>query len=135
MSNFQEPADYIEKIFQINLVNSSIPNFIKIKLLHSNVLKKTHEVVKTNKYLKYLNDIDFIIIINENYLLDLTDEQVSIILDEALCYVGYDQEKDKIFKVNPNVITFDSIIKKYSFEKLEEISIIVEATKERLKEE
>lgn len=115
MSNFIEISDELEKQFNdIRTKQTSLPDFVTIKLLNNPKQKDIFKVFKASKIVTYLNQIDALVFINEDLYNMLDEESQSILLEEALAYISYDSEKDVTNITTPDVVSFSGLISKYN---------------------
>lgn len=122
MARFEEPYEDIESLFDEVVVNqSTLPPSVNIKLLADNKSKKIFKVSRANDLLKYRTGDDVIIIINQNIFEQLTDAQKMIVAEEAVAYIGYDMDKDKVSITEPDFLAHSGILRKHSFEVIENV--------------
>lgn len=123
MAKYEEVSEQNEDIFKALISEADLERYINVKILADNRQKTVYNVVKANALLKHMTAEDVIIIINETIFDKLEDNQKSIVADEAIAYIGFDFEKDRLIISKPDLTTFKGIIRKYSFpiyERLEE---------------
>jgi len=114
MTKFFDISEENEKSFNEVLDTTSLPKFIKFKLLAAEKQKYIYKINKANNVLNHLTGYDFVIIINELIFDQLDRDQQKLLFDEAIAHIVYDGDNDKINLVKPDVITFSGIISKYS---------------------
>lgn len=105
-----------EDLFKKVLDQTSIPKSINFELIASNNMKDVGKVVKANEILKYMTEVDIIILLNENIFDRLESEQKTMILEELLAQVYWDADSGKIKLIKPDVNTFSLLIKKYGID-------------------
>lgn len=105
-----------EDLFKKVLDQTSIPKSINFELIASNNMKDVGKVVKANEILKYMTEVDIIILLNENIFDRLEDEQKTMVLEELLAQVYWDADSGKIKLIKPDVNTFSLLIKKYGID-------------------
>jgi len=114
MAKFFDASDESIKLFNELLKSTSIPTFIKFKVLSVEKQKQLYKVSKANDVLNHLTGYDFVICLNEQLFEQLELDQQKIVLDEALAHIVYDGSSDKVSLSKPDVVTFSGIISKYS---------------------
>lgn len=129
MSKFEEVFEDTLELFQKHINESSIPKFIKIKILSNNKIKKDFGLVnKSQDIVKYMTDYDIIIQVNEPIFDQLEDTQKEYVVNDLLAKIVYD--KDKITIINPDVSTFSGVLRKYGIDTYqsikESISVLLE---------
>jgi TRAP-type C4-dicarboxylate transport system substrate-binding protein len=113
MAKFTEVSDELQERFnEIRNKQTSLPDFIKIKLLNNEKQKDIYSPAKANGVIEYLNEIEFLIFVNED-LFDKLDDEARDIIEEALAYVGFDQDKEIVSKATPDYTTFSGLQSKY----------------------
>jgi hypothetical protein len=105
-----------EELFIKVLNETSIPKSIRFELISSDDMKEVGKVAKANEILKYMTDIDIIVILNENIFDKLADDQKRMIIEELLAQVYWDSNTGKIKLIKPDVNTFSLLIKKYGID-------------------
>lgn len=105
-----------ETLFSKVLDGTSIPKSIRFELIASNDMKDVGKVAKANEILKYMTDIDIIILVNENIFDKLDDKQKTLVIEELLAQVYWDSNSGKIKLIKPDVNTFSLLIKKYGID-------------------
>jgi TRAP-type C4-dicarboxylate transport system substrate-binding protein len=88
-------------------------------VLSNNKAKDLFKVNKANELLKFRTGDDVIIVLNEKIFEQLTDEQRRIIVEEAIAYISYDSEKDKVVISQPDFIAHSGILRKHTFNTIE----------------
>jgi hypothetical protein len=116
-SKFVLPFEDVQEIFSDLIAKTGLENQdINITIVVNNKSKKIFDVVKANDLLKFRSGDDVLIILNEQIFEKLTVEQQKIVAEQALAYISYDGEKDKIVITKPDFIEHTGIIAKYGFE-------------------
>jgi hypothetical protein len=117
MSKYTDVSkDYQDK-FDNLVLGTSIPEWIKFKVLNCLSAKYPVKLFKANEITNYLTNVEIVVIINEEFLDKLGDDKaVNILFEEELVKVMYDSEKDKINILNPDYVTFKSMQNKYGEE-------------------
>jgi hypothetical protein len=122
MAKFEEVFEDTLELFQKHINESSIPRFLKIKILSNKNLKKDFGIVsKSQEIVKYMTDYDLIIQINEPIFDQLEETQKEYIVNDLLAKIVYDMDKDKITIVNPDVSTFSGVLRKYGIDTYQSI--------------
>lgn len=122
MSKFEEVFEDTLELFQKHINESSIPKFIKIKILSNNKIKKDFGLVnKSQDIVKYMTDYDIIIQVNEPIFDQLEDTQKEYVVNDLLAKIVYDMDKDKITIINPDVSTFSGVLRKYGIDTYQSI--------------
>ena len=127
-----------QALFNKTITNSTLPSFVKIKILDNTKIKDNGKVTKAGEIIKFLNDFDIIIQVNEIIFSQLEEEQQQIIADELVAQIYFDQEKDLIKIIKFDVNTFSGIIQRHGIDKYmavkESISTLVDMEKEKNKD-
>ena len=98
------------------LNDTSIPKSIRFELISSNEMKDVGKVAKANEILKYMTDVDIVVLLNENIFDKMDDNQKKMIIEELLAQVYWDSNSGKIKLIKPDVNTFSLLIKKYGID-------------------
>ena len=105
------------KLFNNQIANSTIPGFLKIKILSNEGLKDTPgKVSKAQDIVKFMTNYDVIIQINEPIFDDLDDNQKDYIIKDLLAQIHYDLEKEKLNILKPDVSTFSGVLRQYDID-------------------
>lgn len=122
MAKFEEPYEDIDALFVDVITNhSTLPETVNIKLLADNKLKKIFKVMRANDLIKYRTGDDVFIIINQAIFDRLEEPQKMIVAEEAVAYIGYDIDKDKVTITEPDFLAHSGILRKHSFEVIERV--------------
>lgn len=105
-----------EDLFSSVLDATSIPKSIRFELIASNDMKEVGKVSKANEILKYMTEIDIVVLINETIFDKLGDDQKKMVIEELLAQVFWDSNSGKIKLIKPDVNTFSLLIKKYGID-------------------
>lgn len=122
MSKYSEVNETNEIIFADQVADADLERVVNVKVLGDNRQKDIFKVVKANPIVKHMTNEDVIIIVNETIFDGLETDQKRLVADEAVTYIGYDFEKDKLTISKPDLTTFKGIIRKYSFETYERLN-------------
>lgn len=116
MAKYEEVSEQNEDIFKALISEADLERYINVKILADNRQKTVYNVVKANALLKHMTAEDVIIIINETIFDKLEDNQKSIVADEAIAYIGFDFEKDRLIISKPDIMVHSGILRKYGSE-------------------
>lgn len=105
-----------EDLFSNVLDATSIPKSIRFELIASNDMKEVGKVSKANEILKYMTEIDIVVLINETIFDKLGNDQKKMVIEELLAQVFWDSNSGKIKLIKPDVNTFSLLIKKYGID-------------------
>lgn len=122
MSKYTEVNETNEIIFADQVAAVDLERVVNVKVLSDNRQKDIFKVIKANPIVKHLVNEDVIIIINEIIFDNLEANQKRLVADEAVTYISYDFEKDKLTISKPDLVTFQGIIRKYTFEAYEKLN-------------
>jgi hypothetical protein len=127
MAKFDEVFEDTQALF--TNFTSQIDNLrgINIKILAQNRLKDIAKVVKANDLVKHMTNEDIIILLNEQIFEQLEDEQKMMVVEEQIAKIYFDEEKDKLSIVNPDVNTFSLLLRKYGYERYERLNESIKA--------
>ena len=119
MAKFEEVFEDTQALF--TNFTKEIDNLtqVNIKILANNRLKEIGKVVKANDLLKHMTNEDVIILLNEQIFEQLEDEQKTMVVEELIARIYFDDEKDKLTIVSPDVNTFSLLLRKYGYDKYE----------------
>lgn len=116
MAKYEQPFEDTQEIFDSVIATTGLENYITITILSNNKAKKLFDVVKANELLKFRTGDDLIIVLNEKIFEKLTDQQKQIVAEQALAYVSYDTENDKLVVTKPDFLEHTGILAKYGFD-------------------
>lgn len=116
MAKYEQPFEDTQEIFDSVIATTGLENYITITILSNNKAKKLFDVVKANELLKFRTGDDLIIVLNEKIFEKLTDQQKQIVAEQALAYVSYDTENDKLIVTKPDFLEHTGILAKYGFD-------------------
>lgn len=141
MAKFEEIDDTTKEIFDSATDKAGLSQIgnITITVISNDKLKKIFEVKKANELLKFRSNDDVIIILNENIFQKLSLEQQNIVAEQALAYISYDGDKDKIVVTPPDFIEHSGILSKYGYDKInllkESITTFMQVEEQREEED
>lgn len=132
-SKFYELSeDVIERVNNV-IKNLALPFNVKIKYIGHSKLKKVIQLKKASDELAYINNLDLIIYINEDYLNKLEEKNSDILIYQELDRIVFDIEKGK-FKISKFPLqTTTGVLKKYGIEAVaeaNELSELIQKQKE-----
>ena len=127
MAKFEEVFEDTQELFTKFVDKIDNLREVNIKILANNRLKEIGKVVKANDLLKHLTSEDIIILLNETIFEQLSDEQKEMVIDELIAQVYFDDEKDKITIIKPDVNTFSLLLRKYGYDKYETLHESIKA--------
>ena len=117
MAKFEEVYEDTLKLFNTHIANSTIPSFLKIKILSNEGLKDTPgKVSKAQDIVKFMTNYDVIIQINEPIFDELDDNQKDYIINDLLAQINYDLEKEQLNILKPDVSTFSGVLRQYDID-------------------
>ena len=90
-------------------------------------MKEIAKVVKANDLVKHMTNEDIIILLNEQVFEQLEDEQKLMVVEEQIAKIYFDEEKDKLSIVSPDVNTFSLLLRKYGYERYERLNESIKA--------
>ena len=121
MAKFEEVFPDVQEIFDTVIDITELERFIDFKVIANNKLKEICKVAKTNDVTKYLGGVDVVIIVNQLIFDQLPTSMQEMVAIEALTYVHFDDEKDKVTIKKPDVSTFSGVLKKYGYDEYEKL--------------
>jgi hypothetical protein len=116
MAKFEEPFEDTQALFTEVISDAGLHLNVNITLLTNNKAKDLFKINKANELLKYRTNDDVIIILNEKIFEQLPDEQKRIVVEEAVAYISYDSENDKVVITTPDFMAHSGILRKHTFE-------------------
>jgi|APCry1669189534_1035231.scaffolds.fasta_scaffold46270_2 hypothetical protein len=119
MAKFEEPFEDTKALFDRVIHEAGLTDYVDIAVITNNKSKDLFKVNKSNDLLKYRSGDDVIIVINESIFEKLTDEQKRIVVEEAIAYISYDSEKDKVVITQPDFLAHSGILRKHGFAAIE----------------
>ena len=120
MAKFETPFEDTQELFNKVIDTTGLANYgVVITVLTNNTAKEIFKVTKANDLLKFRTGDDVIIVLNEKIFEKLTDEQKVIVVEEAVAYIAYDSENDKLLITKPDFIAHSGILRKHTFATIE----------------
>ena len=121
MAKYEEISSFNEEIFVDFVSGADLERVLNVKVLADNKQKSIYKVSKATPREKHMTNEDVFIILNEKIFDGLEDNQKRLIADEAITYIGYDFEKDKLKIDQPNRSMFSGILAKYTYPVCEQV--------------
>ena len=121
MAKYEQPFEDTEELFANVISEADLTRYLTITLLVNNKAKDLFKVSKANDLLKFRSGDDVIIILNEQIFEKLTDEFKRIVVEEAITYISYDSENDKVIISQPDFTAHSGVLRKHGFEKIEQL--------------
>lgn len=120
MAKFEEPFEDTQALFTEVINNAGLDNYdVNITLLTNNKAKELFKINKANELLKFRTGDDVIIVLNEKIFEQLPDDQKRIVVEEAIAYISYDSENDKVVITAPDFIAHSGILRKHTFDTID----------------
>lgn len=119
MAKFEEVFQDTQALFNNFIGQIENLNGVNIKILAQNRLKEIGKVVKANDLVKHMTNEHIIILLNEQIFEQLDEEQKLMVVEELIARIYFDDEKEKLSIVNPDVNTFSLLLRKYGYDKYE----------------
>lgn len=138
MAKFEEPFEDTQTLFDqfVNQVDNL--REVNLKIIVQNNLKEIGKVTKASDLNRHMHSYDIVILLNEAVFEALEDEQRLIVVEELIAQIYYDDEKDKVTIIKPDLTTFSLLLIKYGAEKYlrlcESIKAVLAQTEENQQE-
>jgi len=116
MAKYEQPFEDTQEIFGRAIDATGLQNYITITVLSNNKSKKIFDVIKANELVKFRTGDDVFIVLNEKIFEGLTDEQKAIVAEQALAFISFDSENDKLVITKPDFLEHTGILAKYGFD-------------------
>lgn len=113
MSKYSDVSENLQDTFFNVLGSTSIPLWVRFKLLCDNNQSDVYQVKKMSELYNSLTGYDIVIIFNEDVINNLDDEIVNLIIEEALTGVVINFENDKISLNKFDFTTYSSMLSKH----------------------
>lgn len=107
--------DTIEMIEEI-LDSMAIPFKLRIKYQGNAKMKKLIDLSKLSDAMVHITNYDLIIFINEDYLINLEDENATILIHQELDRMQFDVEKGKFKLTKFPLQTTEGVLMKYGID-------------------
>jgi len=121
MAKFEEVFEDTQYMFDQAINDAGLTQNVNITLLSNNKAKELFKVNKANELLKHRAGDDVIIVLNEKIFEQLTPEQKMIVVEEAIAYISYDYDNEKIVITPPDFIAHSGLLRKHTFNKIDVI--------------
>jgi hypothetical protein len=115
MAKYEEPFEDTQSLFNQVIDAAGLTQFINITVLTNNKAKEIYKVNKANELLKYRTGDDVIIVLNEKIFEQLPPDQKLIVVEEAIAYISFDTENDKLVITTPDFMAHSGILRKHTF--------------------
>lgn len=135
MAKFEEPFEDTQALFTKVIIAAGLGSVLNVKILANNKAKDIFKVTKANDLLNYRTGDDVIIILNEKIFEGLTDEQKEIVVEEAISFISFDFENDKVSISTPDFLAHSGILRKYGFNVIEVVRETVKTLYQAEKDE
>ncbi len=114
MAKFEKISELTQSQFdEVLKKRTTITDMVQFELICDNSMKAVYKTIKASDLYKWKTGKEVIIIINEVVLDQLDQNSQLLLMEEALMYVTFDSEKDKVIIEKPDLVTFSGIIRKY----------------------
>jgi hypothetical protein len=115
MAKYEEPFEDTQSMFNEVIEAAGLSQFVNITVLTNNKEKEICKINKANELLKYRTGDDVIIVLNEKIFEQLPAEQKRIVIEEAIAYISFDTENDKLVITKPDFMAHTGILRKHTF--------------------
>jgi hypothetical protein len=119
MAKYEEPFEDTLELFNEVIDEADLGRVMTITVLTNNRAKDIVKVSKANELLKFRTGDDVIIVLNEKIFEQLPEEQRRIVVEEAIAYISYDFEKDKVVISQPDFMAHSGILRKHTYARIE----------------
>jgi len=138
MAKYEEPFEDTQMLFDQFISQLDNLREVNIKIIVQNNLKEIGKVNKASDLNKHMHSYDVVILLNESVFEALEDEQRLMVVEELIAQIYFDDEKEKVSIIKPDVITFSLLLTKYGTEKYlrlrESIKAVLAQTEENQQE-
>jgi hypothetical protein len=134
MSKFHEATDNIQEVVDSVVNTSTIPNWVRIKVLSTLKGNDIIKVVKANDIVEFVSQVDIIVIVREDAFERLVDEQQRLLVEEALTAV-YVDEKENLKLEKPDFSTFSGMLNIHGADKMIQLKESVKSVFDQIKQE
>ena len=121
MAKFVELHEDLEAIFRTAIDAVESLREVTITLIGNERAKDIFKITKANDLLKFRTNDDIIIVVNEKSFEQLPPEFQRIVADEAITYISYNSEDDKVSVNQPDFTAHTGVLRKYGFELIERV--------------
>lgn len=119
MAKYEEPFEDYAELFNEVISEAGLDHLMNITILANNKAKEIFKVNKANELLNFRTGDDVIIVFNQKIFEQLPEDQQRIIVEEAIAYISYDTEKDKVVITQPDFMAHSGILRKHGFQTIE----------------
>jgi hypothetical protein len=113
MAKFEEPYDSTKTQFN-NVINlTELDKVLNFDIVTNNKLPEVFKVMKSNEYEKHRTGVDVKIFLNEEVFEALDEIQQLVVVEAALAYVSYNNEKETLKIEKPDVMGHSGVISKF----------------------
>jgi hypothetical protein len=134
MAKYEEPFEDTQSLFNEVIDAAGLAQYVNITVLTDNKAKKIFDPIKASNLLKYRTGDDVIIVLNEKIFEQLPADQKRIVVEEAIAYISFDTENDKVVITKPDFMAHTVILRKHTFAVIdvvrESIKTLYQAEKE-----
>ena len=116
MAKYEEPFVETNELFDEKLEFYGLSKLIVATVVTDNTAKKIYKITKASPLLKYRTGDDVLIVLNEKIFDRLTPEQRSIVVDEAISGLSYNNDKEAVEVTPTDVNTYKGVLTKYGFD-------------------
>jgi len=131
---YEEPFEDTQALFNDAIDAAGLTLTVVITVITNDRAKEIFKITKASDLLKHRAGDDVIITLNEKIFEKLTLEQKRIVVEEAIAYISYDSENDKVIISTPDFIAHSGILRKHTFDVIdvvrESIKTLYQAEKE-----
>lgn len=127
MAKYQEVFEDTQDLFTKLIAKTDLERIINIKILANNTLKEIGKVIKANDLVKHMTSEDVIILLNEKVFEKLTPEQKTMVAEDLLAPISYDNEKGKLVISKPDVQAFSLLLRKYGWNQYEALLLSIKS--------
>ena len=115
MAKYEEPFEDTQSLFNEVIDAAGLSQFVNITVLTNNKAKEIFKINKANELLKYRTGDDVIIVLNEKIFEQLPADQKRIVVEEAIAFISFDSENDKLVITTPYFMAHTGILRKHTF--------------------
>jgi hypothetical protein len=136
MAKYEDVYEDVEKMFVESFANSGLERFVKVKMLAVGPSQK--DIIKPAKasdIVRYLNDIDVFMFVNETVFDQLEEVSQRILIEEAIARIQYDSDKDKLSINKGDIHTPSLLLRKHGLDAYEAVQHNISQVLEKIKEE
>ena len=113
---YDEPYEDVQKVFDDIIAKTDLGNYVSIRILTDDKMKKIGKVVKATDLIKHIGGDDVIIIINQEIFDQLPENLQVMQAEELLSGISFNTEKDKLEINKGDVDTYSGVLRKYGYD-------------------